>query len=256
MDLLLQLFGRLGIVIVFFHTLLHEIGLPIPLTPTVVLAGAALSEFTGLSLLIIAVVAGTLIGNAIWFAAGRRFGAGMLRELSKFSLLPATCVGKTARAFDRWGEAAFIIGRFIPGVSLVAPPLAGAMGMSWGRFLWLSAIGATLWATVIALVGVALKYANTGLAPVFEHVGSSPSVVGALIVTGYLAWRWLRPQHAERLRSVPRVTAGELRRLLKGTSASSQSAEIGRIPGALATDLGAGSPSRDPEIVAREATPT
>jgi membrane protein DedA with SNARE-associated domain len=176
MDLLLQLFGRLGIVIVFFHTLLHEIGLPIPLTPTVLLAGAALSEFTGLSLLIFAVVAGTLIGNAIWFAAGRRFGAGMLRKLSKFSLLPSACVGKTARAFDRWGEAAFIVGRFIPGVSLVTPPLAGAMGMSWGRFLS-STIGAPS-GHGHCIGRSSTQYAHTGLAPVFEHVGSSP-VMGA-----------------------------------------------------------------------------
>jgi membrane protein DedA with SNARE-associated domain/rhodanese-related sulfurtransferase len=321
MESLLQLFGHVGIVIVFFCTLLHEIGLPFPLTPTVMVAGAALSELTGLPLLIITVVVGSLIGNAIWFAAGRRFGVGMLKQLCKFSLLPSSCVGKTAGAFDRWGEAAFIIGRFIPGVSLVAPPLAGAMGMSWRRFLWLSAIGAALWATVVALLGVALKDAGTRLAPLVEHIGTSPSVMGALLVTGYIAWRWLRQQHAERLRSVPRVTVEELRRLLKGTappvvidvrSVSMQRAEIGRISGALAADLGAlrrhpllalegrevvlycscpnevsaaagalilqrrghtrvrvllggleawvgaeeGSPFRDPEIVAREASPT
>ena len=72
--------------------------------------------------------------------------------------------------------------------------------------------------------------------------------MGVLIVAGYIAWRCLRWQHAERLRSVPRVPIEELRRLLRGTdppviidvrSVSMQRAESGLIPGALAADLGA-----------------
>ena len=41
MDTIAQLFERFGVAIVFVNTLLHELGLPIPLTPTVLVAGAA-----------------------------------------------------------------------------------------------------------------------------------------------------------------------------------------------------------------------
>ena len=99
-------------------------------------------------LLIAAIVAGMLIGNSVWFAAGRRYGAGVLKSLCRFSLTADTCVSRTEKVFGRWGSSSLVIGRFVPGVSLVAPPLAGALGMTWGKFLALTTAGATLYGLV------------------------------------------------------------------------------------------------------------
>lgn len=41
MDRLHQLFDHFGALIVFVNALLHELAVPIPLTPTVLVAGAA-----------------------------------------------------------------------------------------------------------------------------------------------------------------------------------------------------------------------
>src|SRR5712692_7433820 len=152
-----DLFERFGVMIVFINALLHELAVPIPLTPTVLVAGAANSEAIALVALVAAVVAGSVIGNAIWFAAGRRFGTAVLGRLCRFSLSPDTCVARSADGFGRWGAAFFIIGRFLPGVSLVAPPVAGALGMRWPKFLALTALGSALWAIVIILIGAALQ---------------------------------------------------------------------------------------------------
>src|SRR5260221_4428644 len=154
-----ELFERFGVLIVFINALLHELAVPIPLTPTVLVAGAASSEALAFFCLVMAVVAGTVIGNAVWFAAGRRFGASVLGFLCRFSLSPDTCVAKSADGFGRWGAAFFFIGRFLPGISLVAPPVAGALGMSWRKFLVLTALSAMVWATVVILLGAALQRA-------------------------------------------------------------------------------------------------
>src|SRR5258707_1332909 len=153
MESIADLFERFGVAIVFVNSLLHELGLPIPLTPTVLLAGAATSEVLAWVVLIAAIVAGALIGNSIWFAAGRRFGPAVLKGLCRFSLSADSCVGRTGRTFERWGGASFLVGRFIPGVSLFAPPIAGALGMKWPRFLWLTSIGALFWAAIVVLAG-------------------------------------------------------------------------------------------------------
>jgi hypothetical protein len=58
MEMITELFERFGVAIVFVNTLLHEIGIPIPLTPTVLVAGAAATEFLAFALLVAAVVAG------------------------------------------------------------------------------------------------------------------------------------------------------------------------------------------------------
>src|ERR1700730_9788505 len=144
MQTISDLFERFGVVIVFINTLLHELGIPIPLTPTVLVAGAAASELLAFGFLVAAVVAGTLIGNSIWFAAGRRFGPRVLKGFCRVSLSPDSCVGRTGQAFERWGGALFIVGRLLPGISLVAPPVAPGLGMRWSRFLWLSALGSLI----------------------------------------------------------------------------------------------------------------
>src|SRR5437773_9955976 len=97
-----ELFERFGVVIVFINALLHELAVPIPLTPTVLVAGAASPEAVAFASLVIAVVAGSVIGNAVWFAAGRRFGATVLGRLCRFSLSPDTCVARSADGFGRW----------------------------------------------------------------------------------------------------------------------------------------------------------
>src|SRR3977135_3492008 len=193
-----DLFDRFGAAIVFVNTLLHELGLPIPLTPTVLVAGAAASELMAFAALVAAVVAGTLIGNSLWFAAGRRFGPRVLKGFCRVSLSPDSCVGRTGQAFERWGGALFIVGRFIPGVSLVAPPVAGALGMPWSKFLGLSALGSLVWAGVIVVAGVALQGAVMALVRATPEVPAGIWVALLGLVAFYVLWRYGVRQRARR----------------------------------------------------------
>src|SRR5215469_1221846 len=128
------------------NTLLHEVGVPIPVLPTaLVMAARAMRGPSDFLLLVAAIVAGMLIGNSVWFAAGRRYGAGVMKFLCRFSLTADTCVSRTERAFGRWGWSSLVIGHFFPGVSVVAPPLAGVMGMTWRKFLALTAAGGVVY---------------------------------------------------------------------------------------------------------------
>jgi membrane protein DedA with SNARE-associated domain len=193
MDTITDLFERFGVAIVFVNTLLHELGVPLPLTPTVLMAGAASSQFAAIASLVASVVAGSLIGNAVWFAAGRRFGGRVLARRSLDSY-----VGRTGYSFERWGATLVVAGRFIPGVSLVAPPIAGALGMSWSRFMLLSALGAMLWASVIIVLGAMLQDV---LAALVDALAAFP--IGAWIAllalpALYIAWRAMKRRRTRR----------------------------------------------------------
>ena len=216
MDLLQQF----GAWIVFVNTLIHEAGVPAPLTPTVLVAAAAMSDVVKETAeLTAAIVVGSVLGNALWFALGRKYGSRVLTRLCKLSLSPQSCVTKTGAAFGRWGSSLLIIGRFIPGVSLVAPPIAGALGMTWRRFLWFSALGAALWAVPIILLGYLLKevLASTLRALQDSRVGVALVIIG--VVALYLAWRYVRRQQAMRIRGVPRVAPAALNAELSMASA-------------------------------------
>src|SRR5947207_8574181 len=117
------------------NTLLHELGLPLPVMPTAFIMGARGVHGAGdLLLLIAAIAAGMLIGNSVWFAAGRHYGAGVLKFLCRFSLTADTCVSRAERVFGRWGWSSLVVGRFLPGLFPVATPIARSAGIALAKF--------------------------------------------------------------------------------------------------------------------------
>jgi membrane protein DedA with SNARE-associated domain len=129
---------------------LEQIGLPLPAMPILILAGSFVADgrIHG-GLLVIAVLTSTILADVAWFAAGRRFGERALRFVRR--LAPGE-VGSTRLARSRnW---ALLLGKFVPGVSMVSVPFAGASGMPFGTFLLLDLGGAMLWSGSGILAGL------------------------------------------------------------------------------------------------------
>jgi membrane protein DedA with SNARE-associated domain len=180
--------GTLAIV-----TLLHELGVPIPMSPSALFAGARAAAGAVDPLLpIAAIIVATVVGNAAWFAAGRRYGLAVLRLPGRLSASLGSYTQQSVASFHRWGPSILVIGRFIPGASLVSPVLAGASGMRWGRFLWLTAAGSTLQGVAMVGAGMMLRHeVETGIDALFRFSGYAlTGLVAALAI--YVAWRWRR----------------------------------------------------------------
>src|SRR5258706_6211854 len=143
---LLSLIAEYGLALVFANVLLEQVGVPIPAVPALIMSGALAAEGKASVVGLFAVAtAACLIGDGLWYIAGRRYGLGVLRVLCKVSLSPDSCVRQTESRFGKWGSTTLVFGKFIPGVSTVAPPLAGAMKVGWARFLFFNTIGILLW---------------------------------------------------------------------------------------------------------------
>jgi membrane protein DedA with SNARE-associated domain/rhodanese-related sulfurtransferase len=201
--------------ILWLNTLLHELGVPVPMAPTALVAGArAVTGGINPILLILAIVVAMTIGNAAWFAAGRRYGSAVLKLLCRVSISPDTCVARTEGTFGRWGWSALVIGRFLPGVTLVAPPLAGALGMAWGKFLLLTIAGSALFGVVV--VGVGMLLADQIEAVLFQvsMFGWEAAGILSAMLALYIAWRWWRRRIALAV-GVPRIDVAELRALIE-----------------------------------------
>ncbi len=185
------LMARHTLWLVALNTLVHELGVPLPLTPTLLVAGAGSVAGGAHPLALIAtVMVATLVGNSVWFAAGRRYGSGTLRLVCRVLLSPDACLTRTQESFRRWGGSSLVVGRFIPGVSLVAPPLAGALGMSWSRFIALSAAGAALWGLVVVGAGMLLHEQLETVIRVLDGFGREAVAAVVLLLAIYVAWRW------------------------------------------------------------------
>ena len=200
--------------VLWLNTLLHELGVPVPMMPTALVAGArAVTGTLSPLLLIVMIVAGMVIGNAAWFAAGRRYGSAVLKLLCRVSISPDTCVARTEGTFGRWGWSALVIGRFLPGVTLVAPPLAGALGMKWSTFLALTVAGSALFGLVVVGAGMLLYEQIDFVLQQLVIFGWEAVGILTVLLALYIGWRWWRRRIALAI-GVPRIDVQELRALI------------------------------------------
>ena len=243
----LSIIAEYGLAFVFANVLVEQMGAPIPAVPTLVVSGAlaAQGELSAWAVFAIAILACT-IGDGLWYAAGRRHGVRILGTLCKVSLSPDSCVRRTENQFARWGLLGLVLGKFIPGVSALAPPLAGAMKVGWGRFLAFNTLGAALWSGT-AMVGGMIFHRQIAVAlDRFDELGARALEIVAVLVAAYVAFRWSERRRFLRTMSARRIEAAELRRLMDEgqrplvvdvRSATERDLDARFIPGALAIDL-------------------
>jgi membrane protein DedA with SNARE-associated domain/rhodanese-related sulfurtransferase len=241
-----RLITEYGLALVFANVLLEQIGLPIPAIPTLVVAGALAAEGELSPLAIFGVAfAGCMIGDVIWYLAGRRYGRRVMAFLCRVSLSPDSCVRQTEFRFERWGKLTLVLSKFIPGLSTVAPPLAGAMRLSWPSFLLLNGLGVVIWAGVAIGAGMAFHTQINELILRMEGLGTLAAEAVGVLLGGYIALKWWERRRFYKMLRIARIGVDELRALMDGgkrpvvvdvRSPGSRSLDPRFIPGALAMD--------------------
>jgi membrane protein DedA with SNARE-associated domain/rhodanese-related sulfurtransferase len=240
-----------GLSLVFLNVLLDQLGLPVPAVPTLVVAGAmaATGRVSAPGLCALAVGACVLADGA-WYAAGRIYGGRVLRLLCRISLSPDSCVAQTQSGFERWGAKMLLVAKFVPGLSIIAPPLAGATRMGWRRFLAFSLLGSALWVGVALAAGALLRSEIVQLLPRAVHFGGTAAVVVLVLLGCYVGWRWWERRRFYTALNMARISVTQLHELLASGAApvivdvrspTAQLVELRRIPGALhlpARDVG------------------
>jgi membrane protein DedA with SNARE-associated domain len=145
---------RHAYVLLFAASLCEQLGAPLPAAPLLLGAGAlAKAGSMALPQIIALSVFASMLGHSVWFWAGRKRGGAVLRLICRISIEPDSCVRRTEDLFTRHGGRALVAAPWVPGLAVVAPPLAGMSGMPWKRFLALDALGAVVWASLYAIVG-------------------------------------------------------------------------------------------------------
>jgi membrane protein DedA with SNARE-associated domain/rhodanese-related sulfurtransferase len=198
-----------GYLLIFGWVLLEQLGLPLPATPVLLAAGAlSATEHMSFGLALAAGVAACLVADVSWFYFGRRFGHVVLRIICKFSLESTVCVRRTHESFGKRGAYTLLFAKFVPGLSVVAPPVAGQTGMPIGRFLAFDAVGATIWVGSLLLGGRLFGDALERDPRLLDTAGHFAGALLVLGVLGFLAsrlwrrWSFLRKLGKARLEPV------------------------------------------------------
>jgi membrane protein DedA with SNARE-associated domain len=211
---------RHGYIVLFAVALAEQLGTPLPSSPLLITAGAlAKSGKLGLAQVLLLTVTASVLGHSVWFFAGRARGGSVLRLLCRISIEPDSCVRRTEDVFARHGARALVAAPWIPGLAVIAPPLAGMSGMSFGRFIALDAAGAVLWGGAFALLGYLLGPQLLELVQVALRFGSWFALVVGIALGLWLAWKIAQRHWLLRSLAMPRAEPEELAARLEASDA-------------------------------------
>lgn len=190
---------------IFAAVLSEFLGLPVP-SALALAAAAALPEssFSAPGLIAIGTTA-ALIGDSIWYWAGRKRGNSLIGLYCTVSLGSASCTSKTKASFKNLGPRSLVAAKFVPGLSTFAAPMAGLLQIPYPVFLFWDFIGSTLWAGAFVLVG--RTFAITALAQIqggVELWGLRILLPAAACAALYIGMKWLKrfrqgPANAEQI---------------------------------------------------------
>jgi membrane protein DedA with SNARE-associated domain len=245
----LVLVQNYGVVLVLAIVFLEQVGMPIPALPVLLIAGAVSAGGT-LNVLTVfaAAIFACLAGDLIWYGAGRWRGHRILQLLCRISISPDSCVRQTENFFGRWGVGTLVIAKFVPGLSTIAPTLAGAMNLRLSTFLLFNGIGSAVWAGSGILAGYLLHAQIESMLVWLARMGWYAGLALGMIVLAWICWRlWERHRFLAALRGA-RISVEELYRMmdeghdpvvLDVRTPSARLADARIIPGARFVDLSA-----------------
>ena len=207
--------------VVFLTVLAEQVGVPIPAVPVLLAAGAIAGNGQAyLSVLTSLAVVACLLGDMVWFELGRHRGRQALTLLCRISLEPDACVRRTENLFTTHGIRALILAKFIPGLSTLAPALAGLFKISIGRFLFFNGVGSVLWSGAFLLLGYVFTDQIEYVGEQAMRFGETAMTILAVGLGGYLLYKYLHRQKLLRELRVARITPTELKQLMDNGHAS------------------------------------
>jgi membrane protein DedA with SNARE-associated domain/rhodanese-related sulfurtransferase len=244
-----SLIAQYGLLVVALNVLVDQIGLPVPAMPTLIVAGAmAAAGRLSIGPLFAWCVAACVAPDCGWYLIGKAYGIRVLKTLCRISLEPDSCVSRTQIRFERWGVNSLMVAKFVPGLAIIAPPLAGAMRIGWPRFVALSTVGAAIWVGFGLAAGVLFRSQIEVLLTRLAHIGNIAGIAIGVALAAYILYKWWERVRFYRTLRMARITVTDLYDLIQAgaqpsiidvRSSTARALEPRWIPGAIHVPLDA-----------------
>lgn len=211
----LDFVARHGYAILFFSVLVEQCGIPVPSLPMLLALGAlSATGDLNFAIALLTAVGACLIADSIWYWLGIHKGSSILNLLCKISLEPDSCVRRTENMFVRYGARGLLFAKFVPGLSTAAAPLAGMFRMNIWKFWLADAAGSLIWAGSYSALGYLFRNQLEDLLQRAVRAGSWFFAFLALVLGGFLCWKYIQRRRFFRELRIARIHPHELSDLI------------------------------------------
>ena len=154
MDTVRELITGYGYFAIYGLLALGIIGLPVPDEIMMTFVGylSSISVFNVEEAFIVSFF-GSITGMLISYLVGRKVGKPFLRKYGKWLRMTPKRLDRLETWFNKYGSWAIVIAYFIPGVRHFTSYLSGMNGMSCGKYMIFSSVGAFCWCFVFTGFG-------------------------------------------------------------------------------------------------------
>ena len=128
-----------------------------PLLPgdSLLFAAGLLAASTGkldIKLLIPMLILAALLGDNVNYFVGKYF-SNFIKSRERILFFKRQYITETEAFYEKHGGKTVILARFVPIVRTIAPFVAGAGSMKYGKYIVFCVLGACLWVTSVTLAG-------------------------------------------------------------------------------------------------------
>ncbi|RIW35047.1 DedA family protein [Bacillus salacetis] len=188
MAFLIELVNELGYFAMFIFSWLIFIGFPLPNEAAAAFSGV-LTEIRGYSPLIAftATYLGIISSGTFGYGVGR---VAKTRILSRFEKSKSRKIVKKGQTWlKRYGAAGISFSYFVPGVRLVMPYIAGASGISFGKFIVAAYPAAFIWCMIYFQIGRLFPSTFTTIIDHLSTVLTAVAIGLIVLLGGYFYYR-------------------------------------------------------------------
>ncbi len=145
---------------------------------------------------LVAGIAGAVIGDSVGYEIGKRYGERILTKIPN-RILKQEHLDRAEESVRRNGGKAVFIGRFTAALRVLVPGFSGMSRIPYGTFLAWNAAGGALWATAFVLLGYAAGSQ-------YQRVAHNATLFGIgllLVIAAVLVVKKLRSRSKDSIRS-------------------------------------------------------
>ena len=205
-----------GYLLVAVAMFAYCMAIPLPASLVLLAAGTVAARHSlNPVLVLVAAVCGALAGDLLMYLGGRTTGWWLMSVLCRLSFYPDKCIFRSANFFYKRGARTLLIAKFVPGVAMMAAPVAGSLNMRPRRFVLYDTGGLVLYCGVYIAVGYIFHRVFAKIADALHTFGQVVLAVVAVAVITYAVTFLVMSLRDRRYLRMERILPAELAGLLQ-----------------------------------------